>query len=181
MWPWDQPKGQPLSARLPGGLRFVPPPLPAASWASLASRCPAGVDRRETTGLPRSARAVVVVGQALRPAEHECGLGHVSPPVARHLRWGSSEPPRPGHIPFLVQAIQQLALVLYDDGCDVSPELTMPHDPGSRPPSAAGSRNERLAVKLPSIADEATLLRKLRTSRLLTTHVPLGDCWQNNR
>jgi len=34
----------------------------------------------------------------------------------------------------LAQAIQQLALGLYNDGYNASPKLTMPHDPGSRPP-----------------------------------------------
>src|SRR5260370_26120835 len=62
-----------------------------------------------------------------------CGLGRVSPPVARRLSWRSSEPPDLATYLF-VQACQHLALVLCNDGYDASPGLTLPHDPGSRPP-----------------------------------------------
>jgi hypothetical protein len=41
----------PLSARLPDGLRFLPPPLPAAASEPLAGHLPRGT----ATGLPRSA------------------------------------------------------------------------------------------------------------------------------
>ena len=81
----------------------------------------------------------------------------------------------------LVQAIQQLALGLCDDGYDASPELTLPHDPGSRPPHAAGSRNVPRGSGCHPRRDEATLSRKLRTPRSPATHVPVGDCWQNSR
>ena len=66
------------------------------------------------------------------PPLSPCGLGRVSPPVARRLRWRSSEPPDLATY-LLVQACQHLALVLGNDGYDASPELTLPHNPGSRP------------------------------------------------
>jgi hypothetical protein len=96
------------------------------------------------------------------PPLSPCGLGRVSPPVARRLRWRSSEPPDLATY-LLVQACQHLALVLCDDGYDPSPGLTLPHDPGSR--AAA-----MLAVAtwphgcVAILADEATLFRRLRTS-----------------
>src|SRR5262245_3543353 len=45
---------QPLSDRLPAGLRFLPLPLPAASSAVLATGLP---QKGRATGLPRSADA----------------------------------------------------------------------------------------------------------------------------
>ena len=92
---------QPLSAPLQNGIRFLPPPLPAAPSARLAARVPwaplvCGAGR--TTGLPRS-------------ADVPEWLGRISTPVARHLRRGSSGPPDLATY-LLVQACQQLALVL---------------------------------------------------------------------
>src|SRR3954470_19573033 len=48
------------------------------------------------------------------PPVYLCGLGRASPPVARQLRRRSSEPPDLATY-LLVQAIQHLALGLYDD------------------------------------------------------------------
>src|SRR6516164_7280462 len=48
------------------------------------------------------------------PPMYQCGLGRASPPVVRHLRRGSSEPPDLTTY-LLVQAIQHLAPVLCDD------------------------------------------------------------------
>jgi hypothetical protein len=70
----------------------------------------------KTTGLPRSTRAVVVCeaglssGVADKACPTECGLGRVYPPVARQLRWGSSKPHGPGHVPFWSKRFSSLRL-----------------------------------------------------------------------
>jgi hypothetical protein len=80
---------QPLSARLPGGLRLLPRPLPAAPSVSLTTCLPQG------GGL----RAYHV------PLTEPSGLGRASRPVARHLRPGTVEP-RHLATHLLVQAFQ---------------------------------------------------------------------------
>src|SRR5262245_16741897 len=130
---------QPLSVPLQGGIRFLPRPLPAAPSARLAVRFPStplGYGAGRTTGLPRS-------------ADVPEWLGRISTPVARHLRRGSSGPPDLATY-LLVQAVQQLALVLCNDACDALPGLAMPLDPGSRPPCCWQSQL-RLAPGRPSI------------------------------
>ena len=104
----------------------------------------------------------------------QCGLGRVSPPVARRLRWRSSQPPDLATY-LLVQAYQHLALVLCDDGYNASPELTLPHDPGSRPQRCWQSQLDLTGV-LPSWR------MRLRCSGSFAhhvTHVPLGYCGQH--
>jgi hypothetical protein len=92
---------QPLSVPLQNGLRFLPPPLPAALSAHLAG-CfpwtPLDYGAGRTTGLPRS-------------ADVPQWKGRICTPVARHLRRRSSRPADLATY-LLVQAIQQLALVL---------------------------------------------------------------------
>src|SRR5208337_5522046 len=114
---------QPLSAPLQVGIRFLPPPLPAAPSARLAVRFPStplAYGAGETTGLPRS-------------ADVPEWLGRISTPVARHLRRRSSGPPDLATY-LLVQAVQQLALVLCDDAYDALPGLAIPLHPGSQLP-----------------------------------------------
>ena len=106
----------------------------------------------------------------------QCGLGRVSPPVARRLRWRSSEPPDLATY-LLVQACQHLALVPYDDGYDASPELTLPHNPGSRPP-----RCWLLQLNLTGVLPSGRM--RLRCSGSFAhhvTHVPVGYCGQHRR
>jgi hypothetical protein len=87
---------------------------------SLSPRPPWFTGQGETTGLPRS-------------ADVPEWIGRISTPVARHLRRRSSRPADLAtHL--LVQAVQQLALVLCDDAYDALPGLATPLDPGSRPP-----------------------------------------------
>ncbi len=90
---------QPLSGRLPAGLRFLPPPSPAALSARLTARFPV----REDDGLT-----------TFRRWNRPGGLGRVSSPVVRHLRRRSSEPPNLTTC-LLAQACQPLWLVLCDD------------------------------------------------------------------
>ena len=79
------PGAQPLSARLPDGIRFLPPPLPAVPSATTLRRAyPEG----RTTGLPRSTDDITD------------GLGSASSPVARQRRQGKGDTPAPGHVPF---------------------------------------------------------------------------------
>jgi hypothetical protein len=90
---------------------------PVGSPCGSLSLDPIGHGAGETTGLPRS-------------ADVPEWLGRISTPVARHLRRRSSGPPDLATY-LLVQAVQQLALVLGDDACDALPGLAIPLDPGS--------------------------------------------------
>ena len=92
---------QPLSGRLPAGLRLLPPPLPAALAGHLT--IPLAARRQQGNGLTTFRR-----GNKLG------GAGRVSPPVVPHLRWRSSEPPDLTTC-LLAQACQHLWLVLCDD------------------------------------------------------------------
>ena len=160
---------QPLSDPLQIGLRLLPPPLPAASSASLASCFPV----RQLLVLPgdyglttfrRCTRVVEVA--SLRRRLAICAGG-----VRRLRTW-----PRT----VLVQAVQQLALVLCDDACDASPGLTLP-TPSWFPTALllAVAVTARAWAALPW--EEATLCRELRTAPLPVMHVPVGYCWQNSR
>jgi hypothetical protein len=112
---------QPLSGRLPAGLRLLPPPLPAALPGRLAAPFPVGLG----TGGQRAYHVPRV--------EHDGGLRRASTPVVQRLRVPSSE--RHNLTTYLlVQAYQHLWLGLYDDACGASPGLTLPPDPGPRPP-----------------------------------------------
>jgi hypothetical protein len=74
---------QPLSGPLQAGLRLLPDPLPAAPCGRLTAAVPGRrTSSREGNGLTTFRRR--------NPRE---GVGGVSPPVARHLRGRSSEPP----------------------------------------------------------------------------------------
>ena len=76
---------------------------------------------RRATGLPRSAGGT--------PG----GLGRASTPVVPHLRVPSSERHNLTTC-LLAQACQHLWLGLGDDAYDASPGLTLPPNPGPRPP-----------------------------------------------
>ena len=107
---------RPLSARLPGGLRFLPPPLPPAPSAGLAAGFPGG----EATGWPRSADVPAWVRPRLDAGGTTSAPGEFGAPgLATYL---------------LVQACQHLWLVLGDDACSGSPGLTIPRAPGPQPP-----------------------------------------------
>src|SRR5271167_412235 len=62
------------------------------------------------------------------PPMHPSGIGRICTPVARHLRRRSSVPAGLATY-LLVQAIQQLALVLCDDAYDALPGLAIPLHP----------------------------------------------------
>ena len=93
-----------------------------------------------------------------------CGLGRVSSPVAYRLRRGSSETRGPGHVPFGPSVLSSFRLSFVTTFINASPELTLPQDPGSRPPCCWESRR-RLASAAVIAFDEATLSRELRTPR----------------
>src|SRR4051794_1244855 len=82
------------------------------------SLAPSSLTRRPI-GAPCDALSPRLVPRGRRRAYHvplvyRCGLGRASPPVARHLRRRSSEPPDLATY-LLVQAVQHLALGLCDD------------------------------------------------------------------
>ena len=108
-------------------------------------------------GCPREKRRAYHV-----PSQSLCGLGRASPPVVHRLRRRSSEPPDLTTY-LLVQAIQHLALGLCDDVYSASPELTLPHHPGSQPPLMLGVAASASRPQPPSMKEEATLSRELRT------------------
>jgi hypothetical protein len=134
---------------------LLPPPLPAALSAHLAGcfpSTPLAYGAGRTTGLPRS-------------ADVPEWLGRISTPVAQHLRRRSSGPPDLATY-LLVQAVQQLALVLGDDACDALPGLAIPLNPGSRPPLLlAVAVTAHALAALPK--EEATLSRRLLAGRIL--------------
>jgi len=103
---------QPLSAPLQSGIRFLPPPLPAAPTAHLAVRFPEKPPGRQ--------RAYHV------PPMYQSGLGRVSTPVIEHLRGRSSEPPNLTTYRFGPGLSASYWPVLCDDACDASPGLTLP-------------------------------------------------------
>jgi hypothetical protein len=113
------------------------------------------------------------------PPMSPCGLGRISPPVARHLRRGSSEPPVLTTY-LLVQAYQHLALgITYGVyRCFTWVDRATP----SWSPTAlmlAVAPQPRGVMARPEPED--TLSRELRTPPLPETHVPVGYCWQNSR
>jgi hypothetical protein len=146
---------QPLSAPLQHGIRFLPPPLPAAPSARLAVRFPSTplvYGAGETTGLPRS-------------ADVPEWIGRICTPVARHLRRRSSGPPDLATY-LLVQAVQQLALVLCDDAYDALPGLAIPLNPSPQPPLLlAVAVTARALAALPKEKD--TLSWRLLAGRIL--------------
>src|SRR5262249_23024113 len=62
-----------------------------------------------------------------------------------------------------------------------SPELTVPHDPGSQPPWMLGVAALASRPWLPSVPEEVTLFRELRTSWSPVRHVSVGYCGQHRR
>src|SRR6516164_339305 len=84
---------QPLSARLPGGVRFLPRPLPAAPSAHLAARFPRG----RATGLPRCVAETAWVRSRLYAG------GSASAP-------GEFGAPGPGHVPFWSKPVSTFGL-----------------------------------------------------------------------
>jgi hypothetical protein len=159
---------QPLSVPLQGGIGFLPPPLPAAPSAHLAARFPStplGIRGRENNRLTTFRRCTRVVEVAsLRRWLAICAGG-----VRRLRTW-----PRT----ILVQAVQQLALVLCDDACDASPGLTLP-TPSWFPTALllAVAVTARAWAALPW--EEATFCRELHTP-VRGRHVPVGYRWQNS-
>src|SRR5438132_9015238 len=92
--------------------------IPIRSVTDRPSLAPSSSTRRPF-GLPCDLLSWAVAGPGRRRAYHVpslylCGLGRASPPVVRHLRRRSSEPPDLTTY-LLVQAIQHLALGLCDD------------------------------------------------------------------
>jgi len=146
---------QPLSAPLQHGIGLLPPPLPAAPSARLATRVPSSLwhtgreDNRLTTfrrckGVDRP--YLYAGGSTAAPEEFEA--------------------PGPGHAPVgpsdsaAFAAAQQLSLVLSDDACDTLPGLTLPLHPSSQPPLLlAVAVAARALAALPR--EEATLSRGL--------------------
>src|SRR5262249_24683819 len=113
------------------------------------------------------------------PSRSLCGLGRASPPVAQQLRRRSSEPPDLATY-LVVQACQHLALGLCDDVYRRFACVDFP-TPSWFPTAVmlAVATWPRGCIAI--LADEATLFRELRTSRLPMTHVSVGYCGQYRR
>jgi hypothetical protein len=130
---------QPLSAPLQHGIRFLPPPLPAAPSARLAACFPSSVacEAGGATGLPRSADVPEWVRSRLYAG------GSASAPE----EFGASGPV---HVPFWPKRISSLRLAFVTTLQRFTWVDLMPLDPGSRPPCCWQSQL-RLAPGLPSI------------------------------
>jgi len=151
---------QPLSVRLPGGLRFLHPPMPAVLSARLTARFP-------PVGGEQRAYHV--------PLVYPRGVGSSSTPGVLHLRQVTHE-----HLcltPYLLvqafglfQSRQHLSLVLTHDACRGSHLLTLPRYPSPLTASV-------LAVTVSAHASaatqsgEAALSPELHTPPLPVTHV----------
>jgi hypothetical protein len=155
-----------LSARLPSGLGLLPDPTAAVPWADSCER----LSLPPWHARPGGQRGCHV------PPMYRGGEGRVSTPVARHPRWRNSRPPDLATY-LLVQAVQQLALVLCDDAYDASPGLTCATR--SWFPTAlllAVAVKTRAWAALPE--EEATLCWELRTLRLRKarpSRIPLAE------
>jgi hypothetical protein len=162
---------QPLSSLLPAGPRLLPPPLPAAPSACLA------------TGLPHE-------GGGLRayhvPLTQRSGLGRVSRPVVRHLPQGTVEAPAPDHGPFG----SSLAAASGSDtrgphlACRTSRFFRPftwvdPTTPSWLPTASLLVVAVSAHASAASPGAEATLSRRLRTPPLPAAHAAVGNHWQN--
>lgn len=78
-----------LSARLLGGVGLLPDPIPAVSWAALASRCPRFLGRRR--GRQRGCHVAPMYPSGGRSRLDAGG------PSSALAQFGAS---RPGHVPF---------------------------------------------------------------------------------
>ena len=106
-------------SRLPDGLRFLPPPLPVSPSVGLAIFLPPRRDRRRVYHVPSLYREWVRSCLSAGGSSSACGE--------------SSEFREPG--PYLLaQACQPLWLSSITAFNSTSPQLTVPLDPGSRPP-----------------------------------------------
>ena len=158
-------KLEPLSGRLPTGVRFLRHPIPthpsASPYGSLSAVLagmvglttlhtrtnPEGLRPRLTAGSPTSARRDL---QALRPDCLPFGPCLAAPLAccfSRRLNSGS-------HV------------------------LAISFNPSSRPPRGWQSQRP-LTVRLPAYQAEATVSRALRTPGLPPAHGPVGYRWQN--
>ena len=154
---------QPLSAPLQDGVRLLPHPLPASASVGLAASLP----RRDADGFITFRRCTVR------------RLGRASPPGERRPRAVSSEY-RSLSPCLLAQACQPLWPVITNG---VYQRFTCV-DLTSRSwfPTAlrlAVAASAHALAALPK--EEVTLSRKLRTSSLPTTRVPVGYCRRNRR
>jgi hypothetical protein len=92
---------------------------------------------------------------------------------------GELGPPGPDHAPFGPSLSAPLACSWVTTFNTASRVLTLPPDPGARPPWCWQSQR-RLALRLPSVAEEATLSGGL-VRPIAGDARPVGYCWQNSR
>ncbi len=158
-------RSQPLSGRLPGGVRLLPHPLPAPASVGLAASLP----RRDEDGFTTFRRCPVR------------RLGRASPPGERRPRAASSEC-RSLSPCLLAQACQPLWPVITNGvyrrfTCvDRFSSILVPDRRAPEQPVAASAH---ACAAIPR--DGVTLSRGLRTPPLPTTHAPVGYCWRNSR
>ena len=108
-------------------------PYPPPPGLALRFAFPAGHPAGETTGLPRSVAVTVWVRSRL-----SAGGASTTPE-----EFGASGP---DHVPFWSKRVSILRLAYVTTVNSASPELTIPHNPGSQPPCDAGSRGIDLAI-----------------------------------
>jgi hypothetical protein len=163
---------------LPAGATPIRPITERRSLApSSSTRRPLGYSCEslsQQVALPGRRRAYHV------PPLSPCGLGRASPPVVRRLRRRSSEPPDLTTY-LLVQAIQHLALGLCDDVYQRFTYVDRTTQSWFPTPWMLGVAALASRPRLPSVQEEATLFRELRTPRFPVTRVPVGYCGQHRR
>lgn len=130
------------------------------------------------------------------PPVSQGGLGRASAPVVRRLRRRSSEPPDlttyllvqayPGAAPRRTRQSRSpgdsiFGLFVVTTFNSASRMLTLSPNPGSRPPWMLGVAALVSRPWPPSMREEVTLSRELRTPGLSRTHVSVGYCRQHCR
>ena len=154
---------QPLSARLPDGVRFLPHPLPAAPSAIALRRAyPEG----RTTGLPRSTDGSPMV----RALPLRRWLGQ------RRQEIGGAPCTWPRTVWF--KPISAFGLLDLTTFISSSPELALP---STLAPDRLGASSRRFPSRedRPPRWGEVTLSQELRTARLLQPHVLVGYRWSH--
>jgi hypothetical protein len=161
---------QPLSGLLQVGIRFLPPPLPAAPSVGLA--------------------ACLSQGGRLRayhvPPTQPSGLGRASGPVARRLRPGNAEPRHLATYPFgsSLSAASGPGTKGPHLACRTSRPLEhftwVDHTARSWLPTTLLLVVAVLAHAYAASPEaEASLSRRLRTPPLPAAHAAVGNPWQN--
>jgi hypothetical protein len=158
----------PTHYRLAFAFSLLPYPPPRELLLRVAFLGDNELSSRRTTGLPRFVDVPVWVRSRLSAG------GTTTAPE----EFGASGP---DHSPFLVQACQHLPLAYSNDVYQRFTYVDRTTQSWFPTPLMLGVTTEALRLQLPSVKEEATLCRELRTPGLPLTHVSVGYCGQYRR